>query len=294
MRREPWLRQMCERIEKGDSELKHRLPVWTPHCAEFRGNHRAMADAVKPLPRLMLDFDEKGRTDEICARLQERSPLEVLLIEESVRRGTHVLVALPDGMQAEEAQRLMAEATGCEPDRAVKDVSRCIYMVTEEHTRFVSKRLFSLEREASPGGEVDGTDGQAAPIPPTSPTEAFAPTEAPPCFKGIPYASIITEYWRCTGGEPSEGERNVKLHRLAVNLRAICDNKPEVLMAVMPRLGLAEQELKSIVLSACKEPTKGSRTIDRIVKTLEQGGSADEMDDAEGAVGKESMKRINV
>lgn len=294
MRREPWLRQMCERIEKGDSELKHRLPVWTPHCAEFRGNHRAMADAVKPLPRLMLDFDEKGRTEEICARLQERSPLEVLLIEESVRRGTHVLVALPDGMQAEEAQRLMAEATGCEPDRAVKDVSRCIYMVTEEHTRFVSKRLFSLEQEASLGGEVDGTDGQAAPIQPTNLTEAFAPTEAPPCFKGIPYASIITEYWRCTGGEPSKGERNVKLHRLAVNLRAICDNKPEVLMAVMPRLGLAEQELKSIVLSACKEPTKGSRTIDQIVKTLEQGGSADEVDDAEGAVGKEGMKRINV
>ena len=32
MRREPWLAQMCERIEKGDDELKHRLPVWTPSC----------------------------------------------------------------------------------------------------------------------------------------------------------------------------------------------------------------------------------------------------------------------
>ena len=49
MRREPWLRQMCERIEKGEEELKHHLPVWTPHCAEFRNNHRAVADAVKPL-----------------------------------------------------------------------------------------------------------------------------------------------------------------------------------------------------------------------------------------------------
>ena len=132
LRRESWLAQMCARIEKGDEELKHRLPVWTPHCAEFKDNHRAIADAVKPLNRLMLDFDEKGHTDEICARLLEKSPLVPLLIEESVRRGTHVLVELPDGMTPETAQELMQEATGFTPDAAVKDVARCIYMVPED------------------------------------------------------------------------------------------------------------------------------------------------------------------
>ena len=126
LRREPWLAEMCARIERGDTELKHRLPVWTPHCAEFANNHRAIADAVRPLNRLMLDFDEKGHTDEIKARLLASSPLTVLLIEESVRRGTHVLVELPEGMTAEQAQALMKEATGFEPDAAVKDVSRCI------------------------------------------------------------------------------------------------------------------------------------------------------------------------
>ena len=69
LRREPWLKEMCARIERGDSELKHRLPVWTPHCAEFKNNHRAIADAVRPLNRLMLDFDEKGHTDEILHSL---------------------------------------------------------------------------------------------------------------------------------------------------------------------------------------------------------------------------------
>ena len=73
MRREPWLQQMCERIEKGDEQLKHRLPVWTPHCAEFKDNHRAIADAVKPLNRLMLDFDDKGHTDEILEKLHNRN-----------------------------------------------------------------------------------------------------------------------------------------------------------------------------------------------------------------------------
>ena len=37
------------------------------------------------------------------------SPLVVLLIEESVRRGTHVLVELPEGMTPEEAQELMKQ-----------------------------------------------------------------------------------------------------------------------------------------------------------------------------------------
>ena len=143
LRREPWLAEMCARIEKGDDELKHRLPVWTPHCAEFANNHRAVADAIKPLNRLMLDFDEKGHTDEIMSTLKMKHEtlmtcgIVPLLIEESARRGTHVLVELPEGMTAEQAQELMAEATGFTPDAAVKDVSRCIYMVPEDHTRYV-------------------------------------------------------------------------------------------------------------------------------------------------------------
>ena len=68
-RREPWLLQMCERIRKGDEQLKHRLPVWTPHCAEFKDNHRAISDALRPLNRLMLDFDEKGHTADILKSL---------------------------------------------------------------------------------------------------------------------------------------------------------------------------------------------------------------------------------
>lgn len=150
MRREKWLADMCRRIKQGDDELKHRLPVWTPHCAEFANNHRATADALIPLSRLMLDFDEKGHTDEIVERLKKQSPLRVLLIEESVRGGTHVLVALNEGMEAEEAQRLMREATGFEPDKAVKDIARCIYMVSDEHTRFVDEDLFKASPSTPP------------------------------------------------------------------------------------------------------------------------------------------------
>ena len=278
MRREPWLAQMCARIEKGDDELKHRLPVWTPSCAEFRDNHRAAADAIKPLNRLMMDFDEKGHTDEICARLMEASPLVVLMIEESARRGTHVLVELPAGMDAETAQQLMKEATGFEPDKQVKGVDRCIYMVPEDHTKYVNPKLFEVSEEDVFSKEIR-SEGE---------TIKF-PSE----FKGVPYTSIISEYWRRTGGEPSEGERNKRLHQLAANLRAICDNNEEWLLEVMPKFGLSAQEMRGIIHSACKEPTKGSRLMDQIVSALEMGISSDEIEDAE-VVAEETGVKVNV
>ena len=290
LRREPWLAQMCERIERGDDELKHHLPVWTPHCAAYKDNHRAIADALKPLNRLMLDFDEKGHTDEIVEKLKDAAKpdingMEILLVEESVRRGTHVLVELPDGMGAEEAQRLMKEATGFEPDKQVKGVDRCIYMVPEDHTKFVSERLF-LATDYRTESIAEPTDEEKV-------QKSCSPCEEK-TFKGIPYTDIIAEWWRRNGGEPQEGERNVKLHKLAVNLRAICDNKKKVLMAVMPRYGLSDEELKSVVESACKEEPKGiSKLMQQILDALEMGISSDEIEDAE-AVAEETGVKVNV
>jgi hypothetical protein len=310
LRKQPWLAQMCERINKGDEELKHRLPVWTPHCAEFANNHRAIADAVKPLNRLMLDFDEKGHTDEILEKLHSRdgsycvNSMEVLLIEESVRRGTHVLVELPEGMTPETAQELMKEATGFTPDAAVKDVSRCIYMVPEDHTKYVNPKLFEVSEERELKSQPTSNERKSAPIANESKSGLVATEsnsglseqelKSEPSFKGIPYTAIIKEWWRRNGGEPAEGERNVKLHKLAVNLRAICDNKKEVLMQVMPRFGLSDVELKSVVDSACKEEPKGiSKTLSSIIDHLSLTIDNSDEDDFDGTEnGQSSMFNV--
>ncbi len=327
MRKEPWLKEMCERIENGEDELKHRLPVWTPSCAEFRNNHRAIADALKPLPRLMMDFDEKGHTMEILSKLRvhsselrdEAAPMlggmTILLVEESVRRGTHVLVEMPEGMTPDEAQRLMAEATGFEPDKAVKDVARCIYMVPDDHTKYVNEKLWrapsiSPQEKGAPsispqGGEQETTslqqsnaDEQEAGGQKASPRGGLVGVPAGgglvggPSFKGIPYTSIINEWWLHNGGEPQDGERNVKLHKLAVNLRAICDNRKEVLMQVMPRFGLSETEMKSIVDSACKEPPKGiSKMMQQILNVLSSERDLSDDDPQDYSSPLEDLKR---
>ena len=272
MRRMPWLKEMCDRIEKGEEELKSQLPVWTAHCAEFKNNHRSAADALKPLKRLMFDFDEKGHTEEIKRILLEKSPYTVLLIEESVRRGTHVLVELPDGVTPDEAQETMKKITGFEPDKAVKDVARCIYMVPMGHTHYVHARLFEPEVRS-----VECV--VRSEITPEIQTPVF-----PDQFKGVPYSSIISEYWNRTGGEPIRGERNKRLHQLAANLRAICENSQDWLLEIMPRYGLTLQEMRTIIHSACKEPTKGSRMMDQIVSSLKGENFSEDIDEDEDKV----------
>ena len=263
MRREPWLAEMCRRIEAGDEKLKRRLPIWTPHCAAFRDNHRAAADALKPLSRLMLDFDEKGHSTEILERslaLQKEGKWQVLLVEESVRRGTHVLIVLPDGMTPQEAQKRFSADVGFQADGALKDVSRCIYMVPEDHTLYVDEeRLFGneelrMKNEESLGNEERKMMNEELPADGENSSfggEADILHSSLPKFKGVPYSQIIQQWFRLAGGEPVQGERNDKLHRLASHLRYIADNDEALLLQVMPRYGLSEEEMKGLIHSAC-------------------------------------------
>lgn len=268
-RRKPQLAELCRLIEAGDEKLKRRLPVWTPHCASFKDNHRSISDALQPLPRLMLDFDEKGHSAEIFEKsmqLQQQGKWKILLVEDSVRRGTHVLIELPAGMTADEAQTRFSADVGFQADAAVKDVSRCIYLVTEAHTFYVSDELFEVRAHdrTSPSGPREETVGTHPVQDGTSAVRAY-----PATFKSIPYGAIIDEWFRRKGGIPVEGERNDKLFRLAVQLRCITDSNEAHLLEILPRYGLTEAEMKSIIHSACATKYSGmSRLLESIISYL--------------------------
>ena len=70
-------------------------------------------------------------------------------------------------------------------------------------------------------------------------------------FKGIPLERIAREWLMMTGGEPVEGERNDRLYSLALRLRHITDYNESTLLAVMPRYGLEEKEMATLIHSAC-------------------------------------------
>ena len=70
-------------------------------------------------------------------------------------------------------------------------------------------------------------------------------------FKGIPYSQIIKEWFEREGGEPELGKRNASLYKLALRLRYITDFNEATLLRIMPSYGLTEEEMKSLIKSAC-------------------------------------------
>ena len=177
-------------------------------------------------------------------------------------------------------QRAMSSELGnVTIDESGKDSSRMSYICKESDILYLDKELFTYENKefaekyepeyrANHSGATK-TDVVAPASVKQIPVESgqVAAESVPLSFKGRPYSEIIDEWWKQNGGEPQEGERNVKLYQLAVNLRAICDNNKALLLQVMPRLGLDEQELHAIVESACKEQPKGvSKVMQGILK----------------------------
>ena len=319
-----------EQQRKLKSWLPFRCPHYTKFRDDYRDREHIVAESFTW--QTCIDIDDPELVEK-ANEMSERLDIEIggrwqgLMLHKdySIRRKLHIDIRLPLGMTVPEAQREYCKALGVACDTSCFTPERFIYISPADFEIYradgwyaqLSEEEVAARRKAytDRGLSIDGRteDGSyydpGAVISNTNLTNftnqskeaqhscdsghSCSEEKESLCFKGVPYSSIIAEWWRRNGGEPAEGERNVKLHKLAVNLRAICDNNEERLLEVMPRLGLSEAEMKSIIHSACKEPTKGSRLIDQIVNALEMGISSDEIEDAE-AVAAETGVKVNV
>ena len=167
-------------------------------------------------------------------------------------------------------QHAMAKVLGVEVDESCKDASRMSFVCKESDILYLNKELFTYENKefaerytalyrdgCSQATREDELGTNYANLREENKIRDNSCNSCQKQFKGVAYSEIIDEWWRQNGGVPQEGERNVKLYQLAVSLRAICDNNRQLLMEIMPRLGLSEEEVRSIVESACKETPKG-------------------------------------
>lgn len=277
-----------EEFEHRKSECKRRLPVFLFH-ATFPKGRRVNAEAV-PTGLSIFDIDHIPAPRETWREIAPRAEaLGIVLAHVSPSlEGLRLVFVLPQGMALAEGQKWMASQLGMSVyDESVKDYARCSFAVPEAYILFESEKLFASPvpqpvSESTEGlsalkeAEVHETPLKCLPAPVAH--QEAAPQKDVAAFRGIPYDSIVARWWEKVGGEPQEGERNVKLHQLAVNLRAICDNNVGKLMRVMPRMGLSEQEMKSVLESACKEQPKGiSRLLKAILAELECEAKGDDV-----------------
>ena len=267
------------------AERKRSLPVITPH-ATFANGRRVNADAV-PSGLVMYDVDHisnpRGYYEEKVRGREAGLGIVLAHVTPSLEGLRLVFVNPAGGMTLADAQMWMSRQLGdAAYDGAVKDLARCSFLVPRDYILYLDEeRMFSDvdapmadSREVSvaplllEGGVAEGRGGRLAvqvsdgALPTTSPCgdSSFQKEEssvtqpsaaAPLCFRGIPYASIIQQWFALTGGEPVQGERNTRLHRLASHLRYITDNDEALMLQVMPRYGLSEEEMRGLIHSAC-------------------------------------------
>ena len=305
--------------EEEQRKLKSWLPFRCPHYTCFRDNYRDREhiDPESFTWQTCIDIDDPEKVEQ-ANMMSERLDIEaggkwqglMLHKDYSIRRKLHIDIRLPLGMTVPEAQREYCKALGVECDTSCFTPERFIYISPASFEIYradvwyeqLSEEEIAQRRKAytDRGLTIDGRTEDGSYYDPEgcaggpqcaggdlkSPTQniqsSMVKVQYKKEFKGIAYSAIIAEYWRRTGGEPSEGERNKRLHQLAANLRAICDNQEDWLLEVMPRFGLSVAEMKSIIHSACKEPTKGSRLMDQIVEDEELRMKNEEFAAAEG------------
>jgi hypothetical protein len=262
--------EYVKRIRAGEERLKPELVQMNYSClpnddGTLKGSTRMSNTVGMDIDHLSPEEMPQVR-DRILAKKDE---LGLKMLEESARGcGYHLVFARRPYMSQEENLQWAANLLEVAYDAQAKDITRVFFSTSAAQLIYLDDSIFASE-------EVIGTNFTNLHEFNNSVNEnenkIIRDNSRNSCqkeFKGIAYADIIAEYWRMTGGVPAEGERNKRLHQLAANLRSICDDSEEWLLALMPNLGLPDHEMRSIIHSACKEPTKGSRLMDQIVASL--------------------------
>lgn len=264
---DPDLLQTCNLIAAEQDpdkrgELKKKLPVITWQ-ASFEG--KRLAKLAKPSGLFMLDIDhveEPGKmfSEQIASRIKE---LGIVYIGMTASRHGIRIVAkcLPTLKSIEECQRWLASNLKVEYDGVCKDWARCSFLVHDSYTYFMDAKaiwqdtpaegtIYSLEGAYKPNLEFERALDEANTQPACN-DQREGLFGGPTDYKGVPYDRIAKEWLQYTGGDPSEGERNARLYKLALRMRYITDFNETTMLRVMPAYGLPEDEMRSLIHSAC-------------------------------------------
>ena len=284
-RKDPKLEALCQRIKQSNNlnqqrKLKSQLPVWTPRCGAFKENHRAEVDALCHLDRLMFDIDEKGQTDRVLSAVRMEGEqayigdFEVLLIERSVRDGTHVLVKPLPGKPIPQQQVAFSEAVQLPVDSSVKNVAGCIYLVPQSHVCYESPRFF--EPKVMDVSDLRAPAGDVVRSLSTGDVARNVSTTFPSAYEGIPIDTIIQSLVELLGGAPEHGSRNQFIFSLACYARYLCQSNPEWIRQVLPTFGEEAEKAWSTIRSACNR-SQPDRLPELVERALQQARTREEL-----------------
>lgn len=237
-------------------ELKKRLPVvtWQAYFPNRRVNKEA-----EPSGLFMLDIDHVDNpfqlySEKVAGRIKE---LGIVYCGKTASGHGLRIVArcLPTLHRIEDCQRWLAANLKVEFDGVCKDWARCSFLVHDSYTYFMDAQ--AIWQAAPAEGTIYGEsksqkveESESQKVEESESQKVEETGDVCRSYKGVPYEDIVREWFYHTGGEPTEGERNVRLYQLALRLRYITDFNEATLLRVIPSYGLPESEVREIVRHA--------------------------------------------
>ena len=277
MTENPMVKQLCESIARESDhekqqQMKKQLPGITPN-AWFEGPRKN--ELAHPSGNFMLDIDGVENPYQLWRSIiARREELGILLAHKTP--STHGLRLIcrcrKEFSNIDECQQWLAKEIGVKHDPACKDWARFSYAVPHDYIYYMdSKGLF----EDDPEVVYEGIKSDVLKV--------KSVDDGSRClsFKGVPLVDIAMEWLKETGGEPVEGERNDRIHKLAYAMRNITDFNEKTLFDILPRYGLTEEEMRSIIHSACIAPRSVGmpKTLKQVLDKMTSTASEDENDD---------------
>ena len=261
----------------------------------------------------MFDVDHVDNPREIFERTQvEGFPWEVVFAHlTSSGHGLRLVCkAHIDGNIADN-QIELAKALGVKADASCIDASRIsyapmrediYYLNDEELLNYYNEEFDKKYCEAYRNGKTEpiihkeGFDG-GDDSEPVSGEPVTTTTECPDTYHGVSYKRICEAWQEAQGGAPAVGDRHRTMLQLALDLRYICDNDPEVVFRTLGLCGFVqdvirergEQEVRGVADTAC-----GRQLYREIPKRMRQVLESAGVQDLDGSTAGRPVAAVDI
>ena len=273
--------------ETGDQSLKRKLPAFifqatfdeTTSKTGKVGRWRKQA-ATRLTGLVVMDVDHipseelRVKSEEFAAAefKQKAAELGILLvyITPSGEGLKIVFKARTDWGNLIDNQHEMAKVLGVEVDESCKDASRMSFICKESDILYIDKELFTYEnkefaerydalyRDGRSQGKSEDFRVKSEEL--RAKNEELEVKSEELNYHGIEYKRICEAWQAAQGGAPATGDRHRTMLQLALDLRYICDNQPEVVDRVLRLCGFVQdvirergdKEVTDIAHTACE------------------------------------------
>ena len=265
-----WNENIDKFRETGDQALKRKLPAFifqatfdeTLSKAGKLGQWRKQA-ATRLTGLVVMDIDHVENPQEVYEGWGETELRNhgVLLVYITPSGKGLKIVFKADAQKGNliDNQHEMAKVLGVEVDESCKDASRMSFICKESDILFIDKELFTYEnKEFAERYDALYRDGRSQgknTMQVLTNTNLTNQTnnneekrnetgEGKDLYHGVEYTKICEAWQAAQGGAPAAGDRHRTMLQMALDLRYICDNQPDMVDRVLRMCGFVQDVIK--------------------------------------------------